>query len=54
MKKLFVIIYGLLTMTSSWSQTVISFTTTEQVQWAKSKGSLSSKKEGKVVAEIDA
>lgn len=54
MKKLFVIIYGLLTMASSWSQTVISFTTTEQVQWAKSKGSLSSKKEGKVVAEIDA
>lgn len=54
MKKLFVIIYGLLTMASSWSQTVISFTTTEQVQWAKSKSSLSSKKEGKVVAEIDA
>ncbi len=54
MKKLFVIINGLLAMTSSWSQTVLSFTTTEQVQWAKSKTLLTSKAESKVVTEIDA
>ena len=54
MKKLFVIINGLLAMTSSWSQTVLSLTTTEQVQWAKSKTLLTSKAESKVVTEIDA
>lgn len=53
MKKTILTIATIFATSCAWAQQVTSFTTTEKTPWQKGKTALSSKPQGKVVAEVD-